>query len=231
MDSDTASRQRAPLTTEGLRDISVAFDVATPPWPGDTPFTCGWGWAIANGASVNVSKWELSPHVGTHADAPLHVLANGAGADRLPIAPFVGPAIVVNVAMNARPLSLADVERAGFKLGGARLLLRTSCSTATGQFPERWPTLAPEAARALTAAGLLLLGVDAPSVDDRDSKTLEVHRALFDGGAYVLENLDLRDVVPGAWELLALPLRTGPLDAAPVRAFLRPWLDYSSTSP
>jgi arylformamidase len=67
-----------------------------------------------------------------------------------------------------------------------------------------------------------LLGVDCPSVDDRESKTLAVHHALFDGGAFVLENLDLRGVTPGRWELLALPLRVGAMDAAPVRAFLRP---------
>ena len=75
--------------------------------------------------------------------------------------------------------------------------------------------------RALVARGLRLLGVDAPSVDARDSKTLEVHHALFEGGAYVLENLDLRDVEDGEHELIAFPLKLLALDAAPVRAVLR----------
>ncbi|MEX2182687.1 MAG: cyclase family protein [Gemmatimonadaceae bacterium] len=216
------ARRDAALGADGLHDISVAFDAATPAWPGDTPFTCGWSWAIADGASVNVSRWDTSPHVGTHADAPLHVLADGASADRLPIAPFLGAAVVVDVAPDAVALSVADLVRAGFPVGAPRLLLRTSCSTASGRFPERWPALTQEAAAALTRAGLLLLGVDAPSVDERESKALPVHRALFAGGAYVLENLDLRAIRPGAWDLVALPLRTGPCDAAPVRAFLRP---------
>ena len=56
-----------------VRDISVPLSPATPPWPGDTPFSCGWTWSIAAGASVNVSAITTSPHVGTHADAPLHV--------------------------------------------------------------------------------------------------------------------------------------------------------------
>ena len=64
------------------------------------------------------------------------------------------------------------------------------------------------------------MGVDAPSVDDRDSKTLDVHQALFSGGAYVLENLDLRGVAEGRYDLIALPQRLGGLDAAPVRAVL-----------
>jgi arylformamidase len=67
-----------------------------------------------------------------------------------------------------------------------------------------------------------LLGVDAPSVDDRESKTLQNHIDIFRAGAYVLENLDLRAIEPGVYELVALPLRVAGLDAAPVRAFLRP---------
>ena len=204
------------------RDISVAFDAATPAWPGDTPFSCGWSWGIADGASVNVSKWVMSPHVGTHADAPLHVERGGAGADQLPLAPFLGEAIVVDVRDLAGPIALGALEQRGALRGVKRLLLRTGHSTAAGTFPAAWPALDREAAAALVRAGLVLLGVDAPSVDDRESTKLAVHRAIFGAGAYLLENLDLRDVEPGRYELLALPLRTGSVDAAPARAFVRP---------
>ncbi len=63
--------------------------------------------------------------------------------------------------------------------------------------------------------------MDAPSVDQRESKTLPVHHMIFSGGAFVLENLDLRRVPDGRYELLALPLKVMALDAAPVRAVLR----------
>jgi arylformamidase len=118
-------------------------------------------------------------------------------------------------------VSLAELARRGVSPGVSRLLLHTGRGTAGGTFPDFWPTLDPGAARTLTRAGLQLLGVDAPSVDARDSKTLAVHHEIFGGGAYVLENLDLRGIISGRHELLALPLRTGPVDAAPVRAFLR----------
>jgi arylformamidase len=59
-------------------------------------------------------------------------------------------------------------------------------------------------------------------VDDRESKTLPVHHALFSRGAYVLENLDLREVPAGDYELIAAPVKLVGLDAAPVRAVLRP---------
>jgi arylformamidase len=204
-----------------LIDISVPFSTHTPPWPGDTPWSCGWAWSMADGASVNVSKWETSPHVGTHADAPLHVMRDGLSADQLPLLPFVGPARVVDVSDLRGEISLAQLKAAGWRPGTARLLLQTGQTTAVGTFPAAWPALASETANALTADGLILLGVDAPSVDERESKTLAVHHALFGARCYVLENLDLRRVTPGEYQLLAAPLKVGGGDAAPVRAFLR----------
>lgn len=176
---------------------------------------------MADGASVNVSKWVTSPHLGTHADAPLHVSRDGLGADALPLPPFVGPARVVDVRGLSAEISLAQLTAAGWKPGTARLLLHTGQTTANGTFPGAWPALAEDCARALVADGLVLLGVDAPSVDGRESKSLSVHHALFGGRCYVLENLDLRDVMQGEYQLLAPPLKVGGGDAAPVRAFLR----------
>ena len=70
-------------------------------------------------------------------------------------------------------------------------------------------------------AGLRLLGVDAPSVDERHSKSLPVHKMIFSGNACLLENLDLRRIPQGTYELMAFPVKIMSLDAAPVRAILR----------
>ena len=204
-----------------LLDISVLVRPGTPEWPGDVPFTCGWSARIAQGASVNLSHIAGSPHVGTHADAPLHVRDGWPASDMLPLEPFVGPVVVLDVTRAPDgPLALdaGDARLAGCE----RLLLRTDRTIAEGTFPAGWPVLSAAAAILLAAAGVKLGGVDAPSVDERESKTLEVHQALFGGGAYVLENLDLRGIAEGRYELIALPLRLGGLDAAPVRAALLP---------
>ncbi|HJR62880.1 MAG TPA: cyclase family protein [Gemmatimonadaceae bacterium] len=204
-----------------LRDISVALGPATPEWPGDTRFSCLWTWSMRDGASVNVSSIHTSPHVGTHADAPLHVRDGWTASHELPLDAFSGRALVCTVRGGAEEVGLAELGG----LAGAgrveRLLLRTGRGIAGMHFPDTWPTLAPAAVRALLARGLVLLGVDAPSVDPRESKTLEVHRLLFEGGANVLENLDLRDVPEGEYELIAYPIKVHGLDAAPVRAVLR----------
>ena len=52
---------------------------------GDTPFSCKWTWEMAKGASVNVSALQMSPHVGTHADAPLPVRDGWPASDELKI--------------------------------------------------------------------------------------------------------------------------------------------------
>lgn len=203
-----------------LRDISVELAMGTPEWPGDTPYSCGWTASIADGSPVNLSTLTTSPHVGTHADAPIHVQDGWPGAHELPLDAFYGPAVVVDVTGASGELSFADIEPAISQYRLERLLLKTGSGIAGGVFPEAWPTLSEQCARSLLGLGLRLLGVDAPSVDARESKNLAVHKMLFAGGAFIVENLDLRRIQPGAYDLIALPLKVMALDAAPVRAVL-----------
>ncbi len=168
---------------------------------------------------MNVSAITMSPHVGTHADAPLHVRDGWPASDALSPDAFVGPAIVIGLEDAEGPIdSTALATRLPSRV--ERLLLRTGRTIAVGTFPASWPALTPACVRWLAARGLRLLGVDAPSVDARESKTLDTHRALFDANASVLENLDLRAVGDGRYDLVALPMRVEGLDAAPVRAVL-----------
>lgn len=200
-------------------DVSILVRPDTPEWPGDTPYSCRWTWDMAQGASVQVSALTMSPHVGTHADAPLHVRPGSAPAHELPLDAFAGPALVLTVAEGARNVAPGEILP-HVPEGTERLLLRTGASIAGGHFPADWPALSPSAASALVSRGLRLLGVDAPSVDRRHSTALETHHALFDGGACVLENLELSAVPDGRYRLTAYPLRLEGLDAAPVRAVL-----------
>lgn len=203
-----------------IRDISIALREGTPEWPGDTPYACRWASLIANGESVNVSAVIGSPHVGTHADAPLHVHDGWPGSHELPLDAFIGAAAVIDVTSVE---GVIEAETLGYDpdTHGERLLLRTGKTIAGGQFPNEWPTLSEACVKTLLSRGLRLLGVDAPSVDPRESKTLPVHHMLFSANAYILENLDLRRVPVGSYELIALPLKLMALDAAPVRAVLR----------
>ncbi len=205
-----------------LRDISVLVRRGTPEWPGDTAYQCGWAWRLDQGAGVNVSAITMSPHVGTHADAPLHVRDGAPGSEAFDLPAFLGPAVVIGVEDLVSPITLGAILSQLPERPIERLLIRTGRSIAEGRFPDHWPVLSAQAAEALVDRGLRLFGVDAPSVDEVESKTLDVHHVLFAGGSAIVENLDLRGVEDGEYELLALPLRLDGLDAAPVRALLRP---------
>lgn len=58
-------------------DISQSLAVGIPVWPGDTEFSEARTWAIHGECPVNVSRFSLSTHTGTHADSPLHYDATG----------------------------------------------------------------------------------------------------------------------------------------------------------
>ncbi len=203
-----------------LRDISVTLAMGTPEWPGDTPFSCGWTASMSDGSSVNLSTLITSPHVGTHADAPIHVRDGWAGAHELPLEAFYGPVVVVDVTGFSGEIGFFEIEPLIPAQDLERLLLKTGSGIASGAFPEEWPSLSEDCARTLLGRGLRLLGVDAPSVDAKESKSLAVHKMLFSGNAYILENLDLRRTPVGSYDLMAFPIKIMALDAAPVRAVL-----------
>jgi arylformamidase len=194
---------------------------STPEWPGDTPYSCGWTGTLSQGSSVNVSTYTTSPHVGTHADAPLHVRDGWPGSHELPLEAFYGRASVVDVSDTDGEIEVATIDSALGEGIVERLLLKTGRTIGSGLFPESWPTLSEACARTLLGRGLRLIGVDAPSVDERHNKSLPVHKMIFSGNACILENLDLRRIPAGSYELIALPLKIMSLDAAPVRAILR----------
>jgi len=207
-----------------LYDISIPISAATPPWPGDTPFSCGWTCRREDGDSVNLGTITTSAHVGTHADAPLHVHSGWGASETLPLHVFLGDAELIALPTDhppEAPITAALLEQLLVEPLTTRVLMRTGHSIAHGAFPDVWPALSEDATQWLLARGVVLWGTDAPSVDPRTSTTLPVHHALFSGGAFLLENLALRAVPVGRYELLAPPLAIHGADAAPVRAVLR----------
>jgi len=202
-----------------LYDLSPTVRPETPVWPGDTPFQSRLAWSIAEGASVNLSVITTTPHLGSHADAPFHVDGRGEGIGELSLEPFLGTCRVHKVP----PVPLIEPRHVeGIDLGNPRrLLLRTESVADRRAFAERFTALSPEAAALLAERGLLLVGLDTPSVDPFESADLAAHHALVRGGVAILEGLVLDGVPEGVYELIALPLRLAGLDASPVRAVLR----------
>jgi arylformamidase len=203
-------------------DISEPIEPRTAVFPGDTPFSAQWIMHLDRGDSCTVSAVTMSPHCGSHADAPSHFVAGGADIARVPLEPYVGPCRLADVRGEGAPpfIALESLEAA---LHGRveRLLLRTNRSHDHRRFDPGFTALGPAAARRLAAAGLRLVGIDTPSMDTAAAKDLATHRILAEAGIALLENLDLSAPPAGDYELIALPLRIAGGDSSPVRAILR----------
>jgi arylformamidase len=200
-------------------DISQKVQPGIPVWPGDTAYQEDRTWAIGPGCPVNVSRLTLSTHTGTHADAPLHYDADGAGIGLLDLETYLGPAQVVSVPSGAGLVTVEHVVPV-LRDGIVRVLLHTF-----DRFPDGWVSdfTAIDAGliTALAERGVRLIGTDAPSVDPETSKTLDAHHAVRRNNMRILEGLVLDGVPDGVYELIALPIRLEGADAAPVRAILR----------
>lgn len=201
-----------------IYDISRPVSSKLAGWPGDTPYRFEMLCRLDAGDSVNLGTLEMSPHTGTHIDAPYHFYDRGRRVGDLPLEIYMGPAAVVGVEGKPR-ITRADIHPQG--LSAPRLLLRTGGWEDGACFPEKIPVLAEDVPEWLHAYGVELLGVDLPSVDQIDSKDLPIHHALGKHGIAILEGLDLRGVPDGLYELIALPLRLEGADGSPVRAILR----------
>jgi arylformamidase len=201
-------------------DISPPVGPGAPVFPGDTAYTQQWVARIGPGCPVNVSALTLSPHIGAHADAPLHYDDAGAAIGELPLTPYLGPCRVIH-AIGCGPLvTLAHLAHALHGLP-PRVLVRCYERFPAERFDDDLPAFDPATLSALADAGVLLVGIDSASVDPASSKTLDAHHVLRQRGLRVLENLCLDGVPEGDYELIALPLKLSQACASPVRAVLR----------
>ncbi|MDD2729360.1 arylformamidase [Malikia sp.] len=207
-------------------DISPPVAASSPVYPGDAPYRREWQSRIGPDCAVNLSAITLTPHVGAHADAPLHYDTAGQSAGGMDLAPFIGHCRVIHAIGCGPRVRWRDLAHAlpADQAIPARILIRTY-----RRQPRQWDPdlagIAPEAIERLAGLGVRLIGIDSASIDPADSVALESHQALRRGDLRVLENLCLDAVAEGDYELIALPLKLMDCEASPVRAVLRPFTD------
>lgn len=202
-----------------IHDISRPIHTGMPVWPGDTPAEFTFANTKAQGYSANVGRLRVSLHCGTHADAPYHYNDAGLKIDAIPVETYVGPARVVDIRGHA---SITTNLLAAHDFSSTpRVLFKSDTWTDFSVFPMEWPLMTPDVPAWLAARGVKLVGLDVPSVDHLQSKDLQIHHACDAAGIVILENLDLRAIAPGVYELIALPLRIQGADGSPIRAVLR----------
>ena len=202
-----------------LYDITLPLRPEQPSWPGDEPFCVGINQSIAKGSLFNTTKFSLESHFATHIDAPYHLEQNGLTVENIPLESLIGPVLVheVDAVDFIRPGHLPDlsnIERIIFKTPNTQFIADTV-------FHTEFTAISFEAAELLVHAGVKLIGIDYFSVETYHSENYPVHHLLCGNSVILLEGVDLRQISPGWYELLALPMKIQGADGSPVRAILR----------
>ena len=201
-----------------ILDITPLVSERIAVWPGDTAYGRTVNLSIAAGANIDLSEIRTTVHLGAHADAPSHYLGGGVGIDRRPLDRYYGPCQVVDVRHLPRG-SRIPAEVAG-AVTAPRVLFSTGSFPDPEEFNEDFVALSPELVHALAARGVILVGIDTPSVDPCHDAELLSHQAIAAHDLAVLEGVVLDGVPEGVYTLAAFPLKLEGADASPVRAVL-----------
>lgn len=190
-------------------------------WPGDRPLVWQRLTEITGPGTCNISEIRTCLHVGTHIDAPVHFIPDGADIDQIPLERLCGPALVVEV-RERRNVQADDLTEAQIEAGDG-VLFKTANAELWSKpaFDEGFYAIAADAAEWLVRRGVRAVGVDYLSIDSFHSREKAAHYALLGAGIVVIEGLDLSAVEPGRYEMIALPLRIPGADGSPARVILR----------
>ncbi len=218
-------------------DLTNPLSAETPVHPLDTRVTVSFPLNHAK-HGMALSSLQLSSHAGTHMDAPLHMLVEGASLDMYPVSRFAGTAVVLDVRERGRVLTAEIVAGAATAAGGLRpgdfALVWSGWDTHYGA-PDMYehPYLTAEAAAYLRDQGVSLVGADFTSMDSSlgtgegmslKDMDLSAHRTLMAADVLIVENLrGLEQVAGHRCRCAILPLGTVGVEGSPVRAIA--WLE------
>lgn len=203
-----------------IYDVTVPLSKESVVYPGDPHVKINRRTKVNEDESkYNLSRYSFSSHAGTHVDPPFHLIEGGITVDKLPLELLMGRARVVEV---TSPLIDEGVLQEFDFTVDARVLFKTRNSYlwSNKNFVKDYVYMTPGAARSLIKDGIKLVGIDYLSVDKFEGEP-ETHMALLSAGTIIVEGLDLREVEPGDYELICLPLKVKDGDGAPARVILR----------
>jgi GntP family gluconate:H+ symporter len=205
-------------------DVTATLDPArTPVYEGDAPMKFDFLKDMRRGDKFTLSVYSMGAHSGTHVDAPMHFIANGAPVDQVPLEPLIGPARVIDIPDSIQSIDAAELNRHDWR-NTKRVLFRTR-STLRGwmdsAFHKDFAYIAPDAAQLLADDGVVLVGVDYISAEQFGAPAPRTHQILLGRGIPIVEGLDLRPVQAGDYDFIVLPLKVRGHEGAPARAIVR----------
>jgi arylformamidase len=205
-----------------IYDISLTVTPDLPVWPNDPRVVIERVAEIGHNSSANISRLEMSAHSGTHVDAPLHFIADGAPVDRIPLKILTGRVYLMHLP-NVTTITAEALQKADIPPRTRRIIFRTRnsqyWSKSISGFQTDFVGISEDGARFLVNKGLKLVGIDYMSVAPFINGD-PTHQIFLKAGIILLEGLDLSKVSQGRYMLYCLPLKLGGADGAPARAIL-----------
>lgn len=203
-------------------DLTQTISASMPVFPGTAQPTLRTATTVAK-EGFRETELCIYSHVGTHMDAPAHILPGKQSLDSFPAEQFVGKALVIDCRDVRGVITMRKLQPVRELADKAEFLLFY-----TGwdvywhleRYFEGFPVLAPEVAEYAAQSGKKGVGIDAISVEPVEASGLPIHRIMLETDRMVLvENLrNLGQLGEGLLQFMALPLKFENADGAPVRA-------------
>ena len=206
-------------------DISVPTSPGTTVYPGDPAPQFLWpGWTHEKGDPANVGFYQGGLHHGTHVDVPWHFIPGAQRLHEVPLDRWLGPCWVADLTREPACVTAAALDGAGVPAHTKRLLLKTRNSL-TDYWHQPWNPhfiyIHRSAAEWCVAHGVWTIGLDYLTIDPPSEAAFPAHVTLLGNGVVIIENLRLREVAAGPYELIAAPINLHGVDGGWCRALLR----------
>lgn len=167
-------------------------------------------------------KLEMYGHMGTHIDAPAHILKAGKTLDELPITQFLGKAYIFDFANGGKEIKVNHLEPFKSRFMEVDfILVHTGWDKFWGkeEYYSGYPIFSAEAVRWLASFNLKGYGFDNISADAPATTTMPIHKEILGQKAIIIENLTNLDQIKNQTVTFqCLPIKIAGADGSPVRA-------------
>ena len=212
----------------GWIDATATLDPSsTPIYAGDAPMKFEFLHDMRKGDAFTLSAYSMGAHSGTHIDAPMHFVRDGASIEQIPLGALIGTARVIDIPDGVQAIDAPELNKHDWR-GVPRVLFRTRSALrgwmSSATFHRDFAYIAPDAAQLLADAGVQLVGIDYISAEQFGAAAPLTHRTLLGRNIPIVEGLALDRISAGDYDLIVLPIKVGGHEGAPARAVLRPRL-------